>query len=71
MEFSKEEIMKTLRIAGLLVFALTGFAIADEAKSAPKNIPDFDVQGVSMTEWPVAPRMHVLPVQWSSRSWKL
>ena len=42
--------MKTLRIAGLLVFALTVYAIADEAKSAPKNIPDFDVQGISMTE---------------------
>src|SRR6266567_3288114 len=50
MQFLKEETMKTLRIAGLLVFALTGFAIADEAKSAPKNIPDFDVQGISMTE---------------------
>src|SRR5882724_4904666 len=50
MQIWKEETMKTLRIAGLLVFALTGFAIDDEAKSAPKNIPDFDVQGISMTE---------------------
>src|SRR5437016_3129181 len=52
MEYLKEEIMKTLRITGLLVFAfaLSGFAIADEAKTAPKNIPDFDVQGISMTE---------------------
>jgi hypothetical protein len=38
--------MKTLPIAGLLVvfaFALSGFAIADEAKSAPKNIPGLRV----------------------------
>ena len=44
--------MKTLRVACLLVFAfaLSGFAIAGETKSAPKNIPDFDVQGISMTE---------------------
>ena len=45
--------MKVLRIASLLTFALafSGLAIAaDEAKSAPKQIPDFDVQGISMTE---------------------
>lgn len=46
--------MKTLPIAGLLVFVFavvfSGFAITDEAKSVPKNIPDFDVQGISMTE---------------------
>src|SRR6202048_1066057 len=45
--------MKVLRIASLLTFALafSGLAIAaDEAKSVPKQIPDFDVQGISMTE---------------------
>jgi hypothetical protein len=46
--------MRMLRIAGLLVFAvaLCGLAIAaDEAKTAPKkDIPDFDVHGISMTE---------------------
>jgi hypothetical protein len=47
MELLKEEIMKTLRITGLLVFAfaLSGFAIAAEAKSAPKNIPDLTCKG--------------------------
>jgi hypothetical protein len=45
--------MKVLRIASLFMFGLafSGVAIAaDEAKSAAKNIPDFDVQGISMTE---------------------
>ncbi len=41
--------MKTLSMF-MLAFALSGFASADEPKSAPKNIPDFDVQGISMTE---------------------
>src|SRR5947209_11623729 len=45
-------IMKTLRIASLLLcgFALSGFMAAEDTKSEPKNIPDFDVQGISMTE---------------------
>ena len=35
----------------LFLFALTAFAIAaDEGKSIPKDVPDFDVQGISMTE---------------------
>jgi hypothetical protein len=65
--------MKTLGIAGLLVFGLvlSGFAAADEAKSAPKNIPDFDVQGISMTECQCTAYACPCPVQWSSRSWKL
>src|SRR5438128_11608868 len=45
--------MRKLRIAGLLVFAfvLSSLAIAaDETKSMPKDIPDFDVHGISMTE---------------------
>jgi hypothetical protein len=46
--------MKILRIASLVVFAvaLSGFAYgADEAgKPAPKDIPEFDVHGISMTE---------------------
>src|SRR5213080_2424650 len=45
--------MRMLRIVSILLFAasFSGVAIAaDEAKSAPKNIPDFDVQGISMTE---------------------
>jgi hypothetical protein len=69
--------MKTLRIAGLLVFgfALHSFA-ADEAKRAPKNIPDFDVQGIIMTEcqctaYACPCRSNGHPNQWSSKSWKL
>src|SRR5437899_12116309 len=45
--------MRILRIAGLFVFAmaLSGLAnAADEAKAPPKDIPDFDVHGISMTE---------------------
>ena len=45
--------MRMLRIVGLFVSALmlSGLAsAADEAKMMPKNIPDFDVQGISMTE---------------------
>jgi hypothetical protein len=45
--------MKILRIAGLLVFAMAFACLAgaaDEAKSPPKDIPDFDVHGISMTE---------------------
>src|SRR5258708_25096113 len=35
----------------LLAVAFSGLAIAaDQAKTTPKNIPDFDVQGISMTE---------------------
>src|SRR5437660_2040104 len=52
METFEEEIMKALPIAGLLVVAaaLSAFALADDAKSAPKDVPAFDVQGISMTE---------------------
>jgi len=54
MELFKEELVKTLCAAGPLVFvfalALHGFGAADQAKSAPKEIPDFDVQGISMSE---------------------
>lgn len=42
-----------LRLAGLLIFAIACGAAAmaaDETKPAPKDIPDFDVQGISMTE---------------------
>ena len=45
--------MRLPRFVAILLFAasFSGVAIAaDEAKSAPKNIPDFDVQGISMTE---------------------
>ena len=45
--------MRLPGFVGILLFAavFSGVAIAaDEAKSAPKNIPDFDVQGISMTE---------------------
>ena len=45
--------MKMLRIVGLFVFmlVLSSLAIAvDEAKSVPKEVPDFDVYGISMTE---------------------
>src|SRR5438105_9765777 len=45
--------MRMLRIVSLLVSAtvFSGVAsAADEAKTMPKNIPDFDVQGISMTE---------------------
>ena len=45
--------MRKLRIAGLLVFAfvLSSLALAaDEAKSLPKEVPDFDVHVISMTE---------------------
>jgi hypothetical protein len=45
--------MRMLRIVSLLVSTtvFSGVAIAaDEAKTMPKNIPDFDVQGISMTE---------------------
>src|SRR5260370_3137836 len=49
--------MRIPRIVCLLAFAmaLSGLAIAaDEAKSAPKDkdkdIPDFDLQGISMTD---------------------
>ena len=35
----------------LCLLALTAFAMAaDEGKSMPKEVPDFDVQGISMTE---------------------
>ena len=35
----------------LVAVAFSGLAIAaDQAKATPKNIPDFDVQGISMTE---------------------
>ena len=35
----------------LCLLALTAFALAaDEGKSMPKDVPDFDVQGISMTE---------------------
>src|SRR5438552_6466109 len=46
--------MTILRIACLLVFAfaVSGLAsAADEGKSMPKDVPDFDVHGISMTEW--------------------
>jgi len=42
-----------MRLLGALLFllALTAFAIAaDEGKSMPKDVPEFDVQGISMTE---------------------
>src|SRR5436305_14844874 len=45
--------MRLPRFVAILLFAasFSGVAIAaDEAKSEPKNIPDFDVQGISMTE---------------------
>ena len=45
--------MTSLRVACLLVFALAvcGLSIAaDEGKSMPKDVPDFDVHGISMTE---------------------
>src|SRR5205823_6778129 len=45
--------MTVLRIACLLVFAfaVSGLAsAADEGKSMPKDVPDFDVHGISMTE---------------------
>ncbi len=45
--------MRMVRIAGLLVFTfvLSSLAIAaDDAKSVPKEVPDFDVHGISMTE---------------------
>jgi Protein of unknown function (DUF1326) len=45
--------MRILRIGSLLVLALavSGLLIAaDETKSLPKNVPDFDVRGISMTE---------------------
>src|SRR5438477_13190651 len=45
--------MTVLRITCLLVFAfaMSGLAIAaDEGKSMPKDVPDFDVHGISMTE---------------------
>src|SRR5437762_1838615 len=45
--------MTVLRIACLLVFAfaVSGLASAvDESKSMPKDVPDFDVHGISMTE---------------------
>jgi Protein of unknown function (DUF1326) len=45
--------MRMLRTAALLVFTfvLSSLAIAvDETKSAPKDVPDFDVYGISMTE---------------------
>lgn len=35
----------------LFLLALTAFAMAaDEGKSMPKDVPDFDVEGISMTE---------------------
>ena len=43
--------MIALRVATILLFAFSGLAVAaDDAKSMPKQVPDFDVQGVSMTE---------------------
>src|SRR6266496_5529699 len=45
--------MKTLRIVALLAFGIACCALAaakDEAKSMPKDVPNFDVQGISMTE---------------------
>lgn len=44
--------MRTSVLVGALVcFALLPFAIAaDESKPVPKDVPDFDVQGISMTE---------------------
>src|SRR5215471_2039528 len=45
--------MRLLRVIEPLLFllALTAFALAaDEGKSMPKDVPDFDVQGISMTE---------------------
>jgi hypothetical protein len=45
--------MSVLRVACLFLFsfAVCGLATAaDEAKAPPKNVPDFDVQGISMTE---------------------
>ena len=45
--------MRLLRVTEPLLFllALTVFAMAaDEAKSLPKDVPDFDVEGISMTE---------------------
>jgi hypothetical protein len=45
--------MSFLRVACLSLFALATCglaAAADEAKAAPKDVPDFDVQGISMTE---------------------
>jgi hypothetical protein len=45
--------MRILRSAVLLVFTyvLSSLATAaDEAKSLPKEVPDFDVHGISMTE---------------------
>jgi len=44
--------MTILRIACLLVFAFAMCGIAsaaDEGKSMPKDVPDFDVHGTSMT----------------------
>jgi hypothetical protein len=45
--------MRTFKLAGLavLAIALSGLAAAaDQAKSMPKDVPNFDVQGISMTE---------------------
>src|SRR5437773_11408177 len=43
--------MIALRVATILLFAFSGLAVAaDDAKSMPKQVPDFDVQGISMTE---------------------
>lgn len=45
--------MRVVRITALLAFAIVccGLATdADEAKAPPKQIPDFDVQGISFTE---------------------
>lgn len=45
--------MRLSRVTEALLFllALTAFArAADEGKSMPKDVPDFDVQGISMTE---------------------
>jgi hypothetical protein len=42
-----------LHVAGLLafMFVLSSLAMAaDESKNAPKDVPDFDVHGISMTE---------------------
>ena len=66
--------MRMLRIAGLLVFTfvLSSLAIAaDEAKSVPKEVPDFDVHGISMTECQCTALRLSMPLEWPSRPWQL
>ena len=45
--------MRTFKLAGLAVLAIALSvlaAAADQAKTMPKDVPNFDVQGISMTE---------------------